>query len=742
MVVVLTLFYFQLTVWHSHAVGILLFVFYLWFVGDYWRCILHRIFGLRHQDWMTIVLSFFVVFTLLGLFTSILVVWYKITPALLWGVYLFLTIFSYTLFLLINKNRNRDFFIREKSNFDFAIFPKNSIFLAIFFVLILITTFLLFKTSSTEALFSPWQSIDRLVLPLTFLSIFILGVLVCSKYKVKTLLFLIIVQSLAMHLYLPLSHRLPWGGDVWRHVAVESKLLDGQSVLPVLFGSEASWREVASVDLPEALVIPNKYLYGHLWGSTVLLSSTLDIDLLTLNKWLMVFLWSLVLPIVLLRIGRLLFGSWRAALFLAFLSLIPFTFQALGSLTLPVSFGLLLFLFTLMLWLQYLHKNDRRQRNLTIFFSTLMIFGYTLFFILLWSFIIISLIFKNINLKDNKFFEKVIFIFSIIVAVCVWPVIETVSGSSHFPQSWNMFDQLKQMLGQFSGWYYANAIRSHDILSGNILFNHTPDYAFVSNLFTDWRWPVMVVTFGIFVLTIFGFWQSVKNKNLIWLVFNIFSTSVVGGYLLSWFVLEGDRSFVRRLDPVFALLILIYVIVGFCGINFGKMKKRYRALVFFSMIVMFAWLGTVSFASGPDMRVVSIDEYKVANYIYDLSKKDGFDLGCVRVLSDTWSLLPLESISKGEIVGGNFPIDYQFGQEQRISLYDSLIKDSIVAGQTSPLFEKLDKKGVCAFFFARPQETMSEEEVEQFTLLSGGVLERYSGFFIWYYQLPLNIYTK
>ena len=720
--VLLFLLYLQLTVWHSKFAGILLFVVYLWFVGEYWRCVLHRIFGMKYKDWMTVVFSFFTVFTLLGLFSSVLVVWYKLTPMLLWSVYLTLAIFSYLLFLIVKKKRKRGLSENGKKKFGFVMFKKNNILLGIFLLLASLIFFLLLKSNGTEVLNSPWQSIDKLVLPLTFLSIFVLGILVCSKHKIKTLLFLIIVQSLVMHLYLPLSHEMPWGGDVWRHVAVENQLLGGQSVLPVLFGDEASWREVAGIDVPEALVVPHKYLYGHLWGSGVLLSATLDIDLLAVNKWMMVFLWSIVLPIVLLRIGRIMFGSWRAGLFFSFLSLIPFTLQALGSLALPVSLGLLFFLFTLMLWLQYLDSGGKRGRNLALFFAVSMLFGYTLYFILIWFVILISLFFKNIDFRGNKIFRKITISFSTIFAILFFPIIEIVSRASHLPQSWDFVNQIKQMLGQFSGWYYASAIRPHDMLSGNILINHTPDYAFVSSFFTDWRWPMMLGVSIIFGLAIFGLWRSLYKKKIVWLIFNLFATSIVAGYLIGWFFLEGDRSFVRRLDPIFSIVIFVYFVFGLSKINFEKMRARYRNVVILSLVVLFSWVGTTSFATGPDMRVVSLDEYNAANYVW---KHKNEDSQCV--LANTWILLALESRSSQKIVGGGFPIDYQFAQEKRVSLLSEMIENP----EQSVLSEISNITGHERCWVVLPIKDVDEEKEAKMSEFSSSTPEQLGDFLIW-----------
>ena len=72
-------------------------------------------------------------------------------------------------------------------------------------------------------------------------------------------------------------------------------------------------------------------------------------------------------------------------------------------------------------------------------------------------------------------------------------------------------------------------------------------------------------------------------------------------------------------------------------------------------------------ASGPDMRVVSENEYKMAEKIWSQAREGNY---CV--IADTWVLLPLEAVSSRKIIGGGFPIDYQFGQRELTEIYNGL----------------------------------------------------------------------
>jgi hypothetical protein len=111
-----------------------------------------------------------------------------------------------------------------------------------------------------------------------------------------------------------------------------------------------------------------------------------------------------VAPFLFFRIGYLIFDSRRKGLWLAWLTLLPFSLQALPSLTLPVSFGLLMFLFVYSLWLQYWRDHYSSQKYLAVLFSVLMFFGYSLYFILILSAIIFSLIFFLLKKTGRGFF--------------------------------------------------------------------------------------------------------------------------------------------------------------------------------------------------------------------------------------------------------------------------------------------------------------------------------------------------
>ncbi|OGH60059.1 MAG: hypothetical protein A2725_00205 [Candidatus Magasanikbacteria bacterium RIFCSPHIGHO2_01_FULL_33_34] len=684
-VVVFILLYFNLMHWNKLWLGV--FVGGLFFVlnGIIWQKILGVVFAMKNRDFVVKLYSWFAVFLLLSFTSSVWVVWYKITPEIIWLIFLIVQLVGELVFFVVKRSNPNRNFICESRGYKYS-FPKNliikkNIFYIIFFILLWLSgVLLLVKNTSTQVLNSPWQTISQYYIIVFFFLTLILFFICLSKYKVKLVLFLLILHSVLLHIYLPVSHNNPWGGDVWRHIAIESKLISGEVHLPVLFGEKAQWREVLNIDLPEAFLIPNKYFYGQLWGSSVLISTVLNISLLLINIWLVPILWSIMIPIIVFRIGRYLFGSWRSGLLLALFVSVLFPFQALGGLTLPVSIGYLTFFFVLMLWLQYLEEGNVLQRNLVFLFAFLMLFGYSLHFILIWLVIITSLLIQYLsknnlsskNLFQNNFLRIPVIFVGVVILIFLFPIIEYIIGSSNFSKGINIFSNIIQIIGQFSGWYFVSSIRPHDILTGNIIFNHTPDYAFVSSIFMDFRWPVVLFILFLYVCVFLGiFWRRKKRDAMSLKVSQYIFLSVVSGYFISWFFMIGDHSLVRRLDVIFAFLLIVFALIGIF-ILFKRLNLKHNIQKVFVLLLgfIFSWSVVTTYASGPDMRVVSNSEYEVSTYLWNQVNLHPDD---VCVLADTWPLLILEALSSQKIVGGGFPIDSQFGQKERVGIYNGIL---------------------------------------------------------------------
>ncbi|PIT86567.1 MAG: hypothetical protein COU33_02350, partial [Candidatus Magasanikbacteria bacterium CG10_big_fil_rev_8_21_14_0_10_43_6] len=493
----------QLTVWHDPIIGLLVFVFYVWLVGSWWRRILRNIFFMKEKNVMTHVFAWSVVSIILGYVVSICIVWYRFTPVVLFFSYLVTGCCSAVLAHFVAKRTWRKkmqapYPHNTSPSFRLCKMPK--VLYLVYLVLWGFLVWILVAGRSSTVAFTPWQVISSYYVPLFFLLSCVLGALLVSTYKTKALLFLVVLHSFLLHAYLPLSHVMPWGGDVWRTMAVEKQIIDGEYIYPVLVGHGAEWVTIGPFDVPRIFMAPHKYIYGHLWGVTVLLAETMGWSLLHINIWLVPILWSLLMPLIFFRMGRLLYGTPRLGLWFSALTSIPFSLQALGGLTLAVSLGTIVFFFTLMLCIQYLRERVPCQRNIVLMLAVLSLFGYSLYALLTWLILGISLFLSLLSrYVIRPVVSKSLVTVMGFVSIFFIPVVELLAKTSYVPEQLIVWAGVRQLVGQFSGWFYATMIRPHDILSGNIFVNHTPQWAFVENMFTVWRYHVLILMLLVFL---------------------------------------------------------------------------------------------------------------------------------------------------------------------------------------------------------------------------------------------------
>jgi len=399
--------------------------------------------------------------------------------------------------------------------------------------------------------------------------------------------------------------------------------------------------------------------------------------------------------------------------------------QVWGGMTLPVSLGYVFFFLALWLWMEHWKNSEqshiRHHKFFAVTLSLLMLFGYVLHFLLIWSLVILRALWQ----KSNAFFRAIL----VTASLFVIPIIELVSHYGKFNAQLDFWKNTKQFIGQFSGWFYASMIRPHDIVNANLFFNHTPARAFVENIFLHWRWWIIPAMLFLWIISVIGLLVSRKRDNQMWPIVWILSSITFGGYIISWYFLDGDHLFARRLDLLFPILTLILFISGLEKILAYWYNKEYvlrwLTVVF---VFVFSFFITATYASGPDVRVIDVqNEYNVAEYIWrsrDIADKSR----CV--LADTWTLLPLEAISNGAIVGGGFPMDYNFGQTERVALFEKFSKNPEASDLLA--MKKLTNSNQC--WFVGPMKDLSQSVVDTITRLVGVEPWQVNGTLVWLFH--------
>ncbi len=653
--------YFQLAFFQSQFFGWTLLLLSLFFLSKVWKKI--------YADWLgekellaVGTLSVLTPFVLLGFFVGICLTWYKANSVLISSSFFLTWILSFELFLKIKKSQTETLFDIGALSFP-SLSPPG--FLPAVYIFLWVLAIVGLQHPSTAILFSPWQTLPTFLLVLFFILSFLLVYLLCVSNRNGLLIFLIILHSFLLHSALPLSHELPWGGDVWRMIAIEEKFIQEKPLLPVLFGKEALWRDIGPVSLPEALVIPNKYIYGHLWGQTVLLARFTFVDLITLNRFLVPFVWSIFVPLLAYVFARRFALSEKKSIIVAFLTLMPFSLQAMGSFTLAVSWGFIIFLLLLCLWFGFLQTKNVHMRNFALLMGVFSLFGYTLFSLMFWFIVLMTFCFQMIQSKKIQNMTLILFG---IISVLFFPLIELVLKISAVPEKIIWFTRVKQFVGEWSGWFFAHRISVSDMPSANVIVNHVPANAFVQNMFTIQRWHVFVFMVLLIFCVCLGLVWIARKKEVSFKILFLLVCIVAGGYGIGWYILEGERFFVRRLDPIFAFLLMFVGLLGLFSLERIWKSLKNKTVIFVVLAIFFSATMTTVFASGPDSRVVSRDEYNVAQFISGVSMKPA----CI--LADTWVLLALEGVSKTNIIGGGFPIDEKFGQKERVEIYTNFLQ--------------------------------------------------------------------
>ncbi len=645
------------------------FIVYLSIFGYFASRVLDRFFNLSYHL-TKIILGAFAVFTTLSFIAGAAILFLRVNGWVWLGAFvlngmLYIFLAAWAKNTQPDPHINNDNYVskEELCTYNIRIIRLGA---AIFLALTGYGFYLLYNSQTGNTLFSPWQAIKPQYIYIFFASTLIVGLLIFSRLKTGTILLLLMVETFLLHSYLPLSHTLIYGADGWRHMANEQRFLEGKEFLqPTLANASAQHSKTEVVKSKIA-----QLSYGNFWASNVILAKIFQTDLIAVTKWFLPVMWASVFPLLLFEIG-LLFGWGREnSLFIAWLGLLPFAWASAGSFTLPANFGLLIWLFFILLVLKRFVLPKKKQKLLLAVAGLSLAFGYILYFILFWLAWLVGEFLRS-QIVQSVRCKKVI---SILVAIVTIPGIELLAGYSHVDKQLSFLGQVKQLVGNFSGFYLASGPRPHDIFTGNIIFNQTPLAAFVPNFFTEWRWWLVIIMLGFFTVIIYGYIQIWRDNRVLsqWLA--VLAPALFGGYIISNYFLSGSHILARRLDGVVAF----FLISLFCyGLYHALSKIRERLFGRYSMLVQCSMRGigifilsiviAASYSLGPDTYTVNAREYGLMQEIW---KQDAnYHALHYCVLADTYPLLALEAISGKQIIGGNFPIDAHFGQPELQRLY-------------------------------------------------------------------------
>ncbi len=671
-----------------YFLNFLFFLVYLLFNSLWLGKILAR-FGFEKE--LQFVFGVFLLIFLIAFGMAVPIVLYKIKPFYLFGLLLFLNLFiSFWAKKIKSEEGEQKFPIQDKDKPFFKISKRIYVLLV---AVCCFALFLLFYSRTGEYIRSPWEIIHPLYFYCWLAIISILGLLIFTGINFKKYLLIVILVSLLFHAYLLIPYQMGFGGDKWRHLGAEKWLMEGKIYTPAAFGEEISYRQIGPLKIPEVFVVGNKTSYANMWGLTIALSWLTGLDVFWTDLLLGVLLFSIFLPFLLLKIGSFFCRKKEFLLLLVFCSFLFYPFQAYGSITVPLTFAFLPFLFALIFLLKYLvgsplpYKRPQWGKGrelflIILFFIPFLYLNYALYLVLFLEVLLLAIIFRNIGLGVGKRIYIPLLIFCFILLLFFIPLLETADQLSWFKYPFPSKMEISGVLKNFPvRLLFSQAIfpRVYQYEQDNWLYAITEEGLSRSAILRILPWA-FVLTPLIWFLAVFGVvhYRKLERPNVGWLFFSMLPIVFINQMTAVYFM-EGNHIFTKRLVVFASFLFLFPLAWSIYRLSLSRFFRRKAVIL--TLILLLAFTAVTVYASGPKFQVVTADEFKAAEYVWrELSTQNEVGVGkqgiknyCV--LANTWPLLALEAISSRQITTGGFPYYYEYRQPERVQLFDNMNKN-------------------------------------------------------------------
>jgi len=526
-----------------------LIIFLIWLAIAAWLSekILSKIFP---ASWINWVLAVFLPLFFLGPIANIFTAWFKLTEKSF--------LFCLALILAVLGALAYRFAKEPSVKIEAETAKENSLPIwlwVVFHLLLVLSAFFIFKSVSGSNLTGPWQ-----VLPIWYLlstgaagAIIFYGIL--KGERTIRLLISIILFSLLVHGYL-LVYSNGFGGDRFRHLGSEVRIMSGLEYQPTLQTNIIWWAKLGPISVPQALIDSSKLSYGTQWSLEVIVSEITGWPVFQINRFLLPLLWATILPLLIYLSAGLIKparnaphsdagGSKRKfALLAAQLSSGLYLLQYYGSQGLPAAYGLLWLAFILALLLSYLKRASHPLLGLIILVLLLMYFNYSLCFIL-----------------------------ALIIFALAW----TMKNRPHWTATVAVASAAALMLlDYFSASAFSLTWRSpfDAVLSSNLIYFN----AFVHN-FGLARFAIDAALIAIIIALIaWSAFNAVKSKNKSWQLVCWIFLIPLAAYLLSTAIFSGDHLLARRLT-LFVDLPLVFILAWLIDSYLSKIKPELAAIV-------------------------------------------------------------------------------------------------------------------------------------------------------------------
>ncbi len=645
------------------------------------RMILQHAFDLNENVLILRIVCSFVVVSFLGSFAIIPINFYKLSGIVVGIIFFAVGMVFLAVRMCLDKSASSTSVNVETQNFASLQGWRTKIGIALAYFATFFTSFYLLYLSRTgKGFFNPWEVITPWYLVVFLLGTFLLGILILTKLNRKLLVFLIVLHALLLHSYLPLTHKLVYGPDGWRHMANEMNIIGEKKMV-----------EVATTDTKKSLVQSldlGNLSYSQMWGIKSILVRTLNLDLIFVTAWLVPIVWSVILTLLLYLIGLEIFSTSKKALFFSWLSLLPFTWQFAGSMTLPNNWGFLFWLFYVLLLIKRMQKPNKNQLFILSLFFLCSFFGYSLYFVICFvSWVVAEVLVyakskhsdevgqSDAPVETQNFASLLTRGMLIVLTALSIPIIELLSGYSALRFPIALLVQIKQFVGNFLSIYIASGPRPHYILTGNVIFNQPPAYHFVQTFLTMNRWWLVLFMVFFWCAVICGLNYFFRKKQIQYIWIGVLTIAFLINYFVGRYVLAGEQVLSRRLDNVIAFFLVTCFTVGLFYIHekyFISKKIKTVCTVFLILIISLAI--SAGYSLGPANESVSENDYRAMQYVWQEEQNEVDNTYCI--VADVYPLLAVEQISSKQIVGGGFPINQYFAQPEREKFFKKLSQNA------------------------------------------------------------------
>ena len=402
-ILTVVLAFFNTTVFHSISIGVLVFIFYFTINGILAGFVLGKL--ARIEKFLQSLFGFLFLIYFVAFLGAIFIVLLKFDVNLIPSILIFISIVIPIIIYFLQKQVPFNTVERPINENSYNTnFRANKYLLIILPFLFFLAYIFLFQGRTDKYILSPWETVPTSYLGVIFLIFFIIGVLVFRLYKYKLVLLIIVILSTLIHSYLPIVYEAGYGGDKWRHLGTEKQIIEGRTISPSFLDKPIAMSKIGSLNVPSVLIAGNKTSYANQWSATVILSYILQIDIFWIDLLLVFLLWSIFMPLIFFQIGLFAIpGNKLFALLMALVTNIFYSLQVIGAITIPVSFGNLFLVFSLVFLIYLFKKKSKPLLFLVGLLSIMMYFNY-FNALLMWLFVIF-LYFSSRILVSLKFYK-------------------------------------------------------------------------------------------------------------------------------------------------------------------------------------------------------------------------------------------------------------------------------------------------------------------------------------------------